>query len=97
MTTVSNRRTADLYEACGARGNLSRIAVTVFQRSCSYCASLSETFATPCPRQSSSLVLGSITSMITVPCVYCVNVGPGESKPPRHPHQCGSYGYPQSQ
>jgi len=52
-----------------ACGNFSRIAVTVFQRSCSYWASSSETVATPCPRQSSSLVLGLITSMMTVPCV----------------------------
>src|SRR2546422_6664311 len=66
---------AHVYEACGTRGNLSRIAVTVLQRSCSYCASLSETLATPCPRQRSSLVLGSITSMITVPWVYCETVG----------------------
>jgi PAS domain S-box-containing protein len=58
-----------------ADGNFARTAVTVLRRSCSYCASSSETVATPCPRQRSSLVAGSITSTTTVPCVYWVAVG----------------------
>src|SRR5205085_1114745 len=46
-------------------GNLSTIASTVFLSSCSYCASSSETAATPWPRHSRSLVLGSNTSTFT--------------------------------
>src|SRR5207253_1679665 len=73
-----------------ACGNFSRIAVTVFQSSCSYCGSSSETLATPCPRQRSSLVLGSSTSMMTVPSVYCVTVASYGPQPgPQPPHQPG--------
>src|SRR5207245_10905109 len=85
-------------------GNLSTIAATVFLSSCSYCAWLSETAATPWPRHSKSLVLGSNTSTSTVPSVYCVATGPlaipqspPQPRPQRRPqplHQFGRHPYP---
>src|SRR5207245_1593694 len=87
-----------------APGNLSTIAATVFFSSCSYCGSLSGTAATPWPRHNRFLVLGSITSTITVPSVYCVATGPlaipqspPQPRPQRRPqplHQFGRHPYP---
>src|SRR5207245_4315479 len=101
MSAAPHCACATLFDAAG---NLSTIAATVFLSSCSYCASLSETAATPWPRHNKSLVLGSITSTITVPWVYCVTTGPlwipqspPQPRPQRRPqplHQRGCHPYP---